>query len=82
MLESLFNKVAGLYEVFKNTYFYRTPPVAASVLIALCMSELTYTVVNIANQVIFDSGIAVALIFSSTTVTFMCIFIMTFIASN
>ena len=38
MLESLFNKVAGLgqvfsceiSEIFKNTSFYRTPPVAAS----------------------------------------------------
>ena len=49
MLESLFNKVAGLkrsatllkrdstqmfpyeiYEIFRNTFFYRTPPVAAS----------------------------------------------------
>ena len=27
MLESLFNKVAG--EVFKNTFFYRRPPVTA-----------------------------------------------------
>ena len=32
MLESLFNKVAG--EVFKNTFFYRTPPVTASVVFA------------------------------------------------
>ena len=35
MLESLFNKVAGLKakfcEIFKNTFFYRTPPVAASI---------------------------------------------------
>ena len=36
-LESLFNKVAGLwvfsceyYEIFENSFFYRTPPVAAS----------------------------------------------------
>ena len=32
MLESLFNKVAS--EVFKNTFFYRTPPVAAPVVFA------------------------------------------------
>ena len=32
VLESLFNKVAG--EVFKNMFFYRTPPVAASVVFA------------------------------------------------
>ena len=32
VLESLFNKVAG--EVFKNTFFYRTPPVTASVVFA------------------------------------------------
>ena len=32
MLESLFNKVAG--KVFKNTFFYSTPPVAAFVVFA------------------------------------------------
>ena len=26
-----FNKVAGLGEISKNTFFYRTPPVAASI---------------------------------------------------
>ena len=30
MLESLFNKVAGLKEIFKSSFFYWTPPVAAS----------------------------------------------------
>ena len=36
MLESLFNKVAGLerfceiYNIFKNSFFQKTPPVAAS----------------------------------------------------
>ena len=36
VLESLFNKFAGLqlsceyYEVFKNNFFYKTPPLAAS----------------------------------------------------
>ena len=36
MLESLFNKVAGLersceiYKIFKNSFFQKTPPVAAS----------------------------------------------------
>ena len=33
VLASLFNKVAG--QVFKNTHFYRTPPVAAFVVLAL-----------------------------------------------
>ena len=32
VLESYFNKVAS--EVFKNTFFYRTTPVAASVVFA------------------------------------------------
>ena len=32
VLEPLFNEVAG--EVFKNTFFYRTPPVAGSVVFA------------------------------------------------
>ena len=32
MLESLFDEVAG--EVFKNSFFYRTPPVAVSVVFA------------------------------------------------
>ena len=36
VLEPLFNKVAGLqlsceyYEIFKNSFFHKTPPVAAS----------------------------------------------------
>ena len=32
VLESLLNKVAG--EVFKNKFFYKTPPVATSVVFA------------------------------------------------
>ena len=31
VLESLFNKFAGLQETFKNSSFYRTPLVAASI---------------------------------------------------
>ena len=30
MLESLFNESEGLKDTFKNNFFYRTPPLAAS----------------------------------------------------
>ena len=40
MLESLFNKVAG--EVIKNTFFYRTHPVAAFVVFATKQLNIQY----------------------------------------